>query len=202
MQSWTDVAVTTNGSQAGGITGATGGGAIIEQSFAIGSVTSVSDNVALGGLVGNNNGQIIDSYSTAGIIFAYATNNSSPLGGVAGGSHCCASHGPALENTYSTGEITAPTSDCSNKNCIGGMIGYDDTNGQETYTDNYWDLDTSNVSSKSQGVGNIPNDPGIKGVHTTTLTRKLPKGFSKTVWTENSGINGGLPYLIANPPPN
>jgi hypothetical protein len=27
-----------------------------------------------------------------------------------------------------------------------------------------------------------------------------PTGFSRNVWTENAKINGGLPYLIANPP--
>lgn len=29
----------------------------------------------------------------------------------------------------------------------------------------------------------------------------LPAGFSSTIRGENSGINGGLPYLLALPPP-
>lgn len=202
VQSWTNVAVTTNGSQAGGIAGNTGGGALIEQSFAIGSVTTVSDNVALGGLVGTDNGQIKDSYSTAGITMNYGSNNNSVLGGLVGSTHCCSSGKPTLDATYSTGTITAPASACNNTNCIGGVIGYDNTGGQEPYAKNYWDLDTSNVPSKSQGAGNVPNDPGIKGLHSAKFTAGLPKGFKKRIWAANPGINGGFPYLIANPPPN
>jgi hypothetical protein len=32
------------------------------------------------------------------------------------------------------------------------------------------------------------------------LKSGLPKGFNPKIWNEDSNINGGLPYLIANPP--
>jgi hypothetical protein len=47
----------------------------------------------------------------------------------------------------------------------------------------------------------VENDPGIKGLGNSELTSGLPKGFNPRVWTESPDINGGLPYLIANPPP-
>jgi hypothetical protein len=201
IQSWTDVAVTTNGSAAGGISGSGSGGMIIEQSFAMGSVTSVSDNVALGGLVGGGYGQISQSYSTAAITMNYATNSSSPLGGLVG--HQQYPGGTTmLTQSYATGAITAPASSCTNKNCIGGWIGYEDTNGNYKSAHNYWDLNTSNVPNMGQGVGNVANAQGVKGLHTKRFVSQLPQGFSNKVWAEDPAINNGYPYLIANPPPN
>ena len=54
----------------------------------------------------------------------------------------------------------------------------------------------------SQGAGNVTNDPGITGLSDSQLKSGLPKGLSSRIWSENPNINGGLPYLIANPPPN
>ena len=202
IQSWTDVAVTTNGSQAGGLAGATNGQSLIQQSFTIGSVTSVSDNVALGGLAGTSNGHIQDSYSTAGITMNHPTNTNSVIGGLVGSTQCCSNERPTLDATYATGTITAPQSACDHTDCIGGVIGYDNTGGQESYARNYWDLGTTNVANTAQGAGNVPNDPGLKGLSTRKLKAKLPVGFNKRVWAQSPGINGGYPYLIANPPPN
>jgi hypothetical protein len=28
----------------------------------------------------------------------------------------------------------------------------------------------------------------------------LPKGFDPSIWSENTNVNGGLPYLLALPP--
>lgn len=54
--------------------------------------------------------------------------------------------------------------------------------------------------TNNQGAGDLANDPGVKGLSNTKLQSGLPKGFSPRVWAENPDINGGLPYLIANPP--
>ena len=70
-----------------------------------------------------------------------------------------------------------------------------------TISDLYWDTSTSGITNLSQGAGNIANDPGITGETTTQLQAGLPTGFDPTIWAENTNINGGLPYLIANPPP-
>ncbi|HEY6578573.1 MAG TPA: hypothetical protein VIY09_04570 [Rhizomicrobium sp.] len=62
------------------------------------------------------------------------------------------------------------------------------------------DTSTSRVKSLKKGAGTPKNDPGITGLTTTQLQSGLPQGFDPTVWAENPKINGGLPYLIANPP--
>ena len=40
----------------------------------------------------------------------------------------------------------------------------------------------------------------ITGETTAQLQAALPSGFDPTIWAESPSINGGLPYLIANPP--
>jgi len=64
-----------------------------------------------------------------------------------------------------------------------------------------WDTDTTGVSDPSKGAGNIAYDPGLKG-ETDSQLHRLPKGFDPNVWAVNPNINGGYPYLIANPPPS
>ncbi len=99
-------------------------------------------------------------------------------------------NGYTVGNSYSTG---APSG-----GAIGGLVGLDDSNGG--ISNDYWDTSTSGVTNLSQGAGNIANDPGITGETTAQLQAGLPAGFDPTVWAENANINGGLPYLIANPP--
>jgi hypothetical protein len=68
------------------------------------------------------------------------------------------------------------------------------------FSDTYWDTTTSGITDPSKGAGNKKNDPGIEGLTTVQLRSGLPDGFSGAVWGEKSSINGGLPYLLANPP--
>jgi hypothetical protein len=82
---------------------------------------------------------------------------------------------------------------------VGGSLGLDVTGGADL-SDLYWDTTTSGITNLSQGAGNIANDPGITGETTAQLQATLPAGFDPTIWAENPSINGGLPYLIANPP--
>jgi hypothetical protein len=68
------------------------------------------------------------------------------------------------------------------------------------FASDYWNINTSGISNKSQGAGNFPNDPGIVGLTTTQLQSGLPSGFSATVWGQSASINNGFPYLLALPP--
>jgi hypothetical protein len=79
---------------------------------------------------------------------------------------------------------------------LGGFVGV-----AGYITDGYWDTSTSGIANLSQGAGNGSNYPGISGLTTSQFQSGLPAGFSGTIWTQKSTINGGLPYLIANPPP-
>ncbi len=96
--------------------------------------------------------------------------------------------------SYSTGSIKAGSGAF-----VGGMLGFDDTSFR-AFSATYWDTTTSGVTDPSKGAGNKKNDKGIEGLTTAQLRSGLPDGFSSTVWGEESSINGGLPYLLANPP--
>jgi hypothetical protein len=46
-----------------------------------------------------------------------------------------------------------------------------------------------------------PTIPGITGLTNKKFQSGLPMGFEPKVWAEKATINGGLPFLLANPPP-
>jgi len=96
--------------------------------------------------------------------------------------------------SYSTGTaIGGPGS------TVGGLIG-DDGSQPGSLTGTYWGIDTSGITNLGQGAGNIANDPGITGLTTAQFQSGLPQGFDPTVWAESAHIDGGFPYLLANPP--
>ena len=92
--------------------------------------------------------------------------------------------------SYSTGTV-------SGTDLTGGFAGFDDN---ETVKTSYWDLDTSGVQDPSQGAGYPSNDPGITGLTSTELQSGLPEGFDPKIWGQDPSVNGGFPYLRANPP--
>ncbi len=171
--------------EVGGLAGVNAGN--IYMSYATGNATAADDiSIASGGgLVGFNadNGNIVNCYATG----AASVGESSSAGGLTG------VNGWTISNSYSTG---APTGTGA---IVGGSIG-SDISQTGSLSDVYWDTTTSGITNLSQGAGNIANDPGISGDTTTQLQAGLPTGFDPTIWAENANINGGLPYLIANPP--
>ncbi|HEX4860415.1 MAG TPA: hypothetical protein VFV07_04205, partial [Rhizomicrobium sp.] len=84
---------------------------------------------------------------------------------------------------------------------IGGLDGYDE-DAATVFTDAYWDMTLTGIDDPSQGLGNNPNEPGITGLTHTQLISSLPAGFDPAVWGRKKKINGGMPYLLANPPPD
>ncbi len=101
-------------------------------------------------------------------------------------------YGCDVSDSYASGAPSAPAG-----SYVGGLLGED---GGGTFTDTYWDTTTSGIANPSQGAGDPPNDPGITGETTSQLQSGLPLGFGADVWAESPSINGGLPYLLANPP--
>jgi hypothetical protein len=77
----------------------------------------------------------------------------------------------------------------------GGFLGQ--RAGTTTVTSGYWDTTTSGTNI---GVGQ-GSDAGVTGLSSQQLQSGLPAGFDPKIWTEKSGVNNDLPYLIANPPP-
>jgi len=165
----------------------------------------------VGGLVGQNDGQIIDSYAV-GQVNSGGSGDSTSAGGLVGFNQGSVSNSYATGNSKSTGSagglIGLNSGDISSSYSTGvpdglywtgGFVGSDDSQSGDL-TDNYWDTDTSGITNLGQGAGNISNDPGITGLSTEQLQSGLPDGFDPTIWSESGDINGGLPYLLALPP--
>jgi hypothetical protein len=97
----------------------------------------------------------------------------------------------SISASYSIGTVSGTT-------WAGGLIGGDFLGSNVKRT--YWDMTTSGITDPGQGAGYPANDPGIKGLSDKKLKSGLPDGFNPKIWAESPSINGGLPYLIANPP--
>jgi hypothetical protein len=179
----------------GAVTGPAGAGLVgvndggtITGSFATGNVRITGKSwgvMRAAGLVLDNGGTIANSYSTGAVTGADASD----VGGLVG------LNASPISYSYSTGSVSGETG-----SLVGGLIG-DDEAPSGSLDDTYWDTDTSGITNLSQGAGNIDDDPGITGLTTEQFQSGLPAGFDPKVWAEEPNINGGLPYLLANPPP-
>jgi hypothetical protein len=158
----------------------------IEQSYATGSASG-DVGAAVGGVAGGVFfGAIIQSYAYVTVDAAGTKKAGGAVGGLVG-----YDEGQIVES-YSAGMVSGT------KSSVGGLVGIDISNGN-TFT-SYWDFDTSGITDPSEGAGNIPNDPGITGLSNSQFQSALPPYFDPAVWAENPSVNGGLPYLIGNPP--
>jgi hypothetical protein len=196
IQSYANVALNGTGSDnVGGLTASTRGA--ITQSFSIGPISIAGDYNSIGGLVGGTaqGAAILESYSASPITLTNGTAANSNVGGLVGVNGGVPS---TMTQSYAWGAITVPTTGCTGANCVGGVIGQEICAACDPNASTYWDTTTTKAKL---GVGNLGSDKGIRGLPNTTLVAKLPPGFAATVWAENSAVNNGLPYLIANPPP-
>jgi hypothetical protein len=133
-----------------------------------------------GGLVAiNSDSGIANSYATGDV----TGGGSSVVGGLMG-------KDSGTDRSYSLGHVSGGSG-----SSVGGFVGDEDDPGNDA--DCYWDTTTSGTS---QGTGNQGNVPGVTGLTTQQLKSGLPTGFDPTIWAESPKINGGFPYLIANPP--
>ena len=176
--------------RAGGLVAYNAG--LISQSYATGRVkTWLGLETDAGGLVGYNeagDGQILNSY-TLGTVHD-GQGNCCEFGGLVGEN----GDGATITGAYAAGRIS------KNAQSHGGGLVGDDGSMPGSIANGYWDLDKG-ISNPAQGAGNIPNDPGITGLSDAQLKSRLPAGFDPGIWGQNSKINDGYPYLLANPPP-
>jgi hypothetical protein len=184
-------------SYAGGLIGLTSGsvmGSWASGAVSIGDELSIGPPASAGGLAGyffavsSDPGTIANSYATGPVSGGQGTNVGGLIGVTFAGSN---SDGPIVDS-YSTGAVAGSTG-----SVVGGFIGYE---ARQANSDDYWDTDTSGISDLSKGTGNVANEPGIAGLTTAQFQSGLPAGFDPSIWAQDPGINGGLPYLIANPP--
>jgi hypothetical protein len=103
--------------------------------------------------------------------------------------------GGKIVRAYSTGAVSG-----GNNSLVGGLIGRD-RSPLAAIGNTYWDTDTSGITNTAQGAGAPPNRQGITALTTVQLQAGLPPGFHASVWGQSPGINGGFPYLLANPAP-
>jgi hypothetical protein len=155
----------------------------IYQSFATGTVIA-GRRAQAGGLIGWNDGGTIENSYARG---AVTGGPNSQIGGLVGRQG--KQNPQQIDSSYSTGAVTGGAS-----SIVGGFAGT--STRISTYTSDYWDTTTSGTN-EATGKG---NSNGIAGETTAQLQSGLPTGFDPAIWAEAPGINGGLPYLIANPP--
>jgi len=182
----------------------------IARSFSNAKAQAETHPAAMGGLVSENKGSIAGSYASGSVTgggLGYA-------GGLVG------ANGGSISNSYATGSATGAWGDA------GGLIGWNDNSNNTAFvnssystgqpgqaedaggfiglnsgsasglTDCDWDTTTSGTDT---GIGHGPHG-GLTGLTTQQFQSGLPAGFDPAIWAENPEINGGLPYLIANPP--
>jgi len=166
--------------QVGGLAGVTGGAG---WSFATGNVTGGRSS-RVGGLVGEAEGAV-DSYARGDVKGGAA----SYVGGLAG-----YISGNGTSGSYSTGRVTGGS-------IRGGYVGFTGWSAGDDV--NYWDVETSSTTT---GFGECSDGEDercaeeIVGLTTSQFKSGLPEGYLPNVWAEQSGINDGYPYLLANPP--
>ena len=164
------VKATGNTAQVGGLVGLNDGSnptypGTITASYATGPVVATGTNpsvgvgLAVGGLVGWNNGAITAAYSRSPV---KATGNGVIVGGLVGRnsrSSLTTSPNPGtITASYATGPVVATGTNAS----VGGLVGKNlqvDFDGQEvansqgTAVDSYWDIGVSGQTSSALGTG-------------------------------------------------
>ena len=157
---------------------------------------SIDQSFATGNAIGQNSGGLVGINSGSSIGNAGSITNSYATGRVNGGKIAAAVGGlvgynpeySTVTTSYSTGHPKAVSG-----SDVGGFIGAN----TGTASNSYWDTTTSRTKTGA-GYGNTS---GITGLTTEELQSGLPSGFDPSIWTEDSSVNNGLPYLINNPPP-
>lgn len=143
---------------------------------------SVKQTGYAGGLIGRaDKGQVFDSYALGDA----TTGRSSQVGGLIGGN---LGH---VRSGYATGQVSGDVF-----SYVGGAFGATSFSSKKKNRNVYWDTDTGGTAN---GVGN-GNATGVTGLTTVQLQSALPDGFSPSIWGRDPRINGGLPYLLTNPP--
>jgi hypothetical protein len=187
------VAANTQTPRVGGLVGSNADSADLEYSYSAGLIDiSGTGTVFAGGLVGGEGFGATNSYSTARITVAQAVNGAA--GGLIGDLEPTETNNPVIEASlsYSTGSVSG-----AGLNYIGGSIGRVEDTAQYYYL--YWDTTTSGTN-QNVGTCGVNSCADIVGLTTSQLQAGVPPYFEPTIWAVNPKINGGLPYLIANPP--
>lgn len=156
----------------GGIVGRNNSTGIVSYSCNLGNVTA---NKVVGGIVGNNRGQIIYTYNMAEEIKAITTEMNSNVGGISGNQNTQSS--ASISYSYNTGKITGNTQ-------LGGIVGAM-ASGTVDKTYNLGILNTVNTSDVGQIAGLKYNTSAIK--NSNKVTQSDMKSWSQSTVSTNLG---------------
>ena len=161
----------------GGLVGRNGTSGTIKTSWASGNVQADNTAASAGGLVGDNENTITDSYAVGNVSGSFSA------GGLVGVNNNALNGG-----VYATGIV-------SGFELSGGLIGRNTGMVQS----GYWDT-TTDTTPNIQGVGfSTIKNIAVAGEATTTLAASLPNGFDPMIW--GNANNQTTPYLLSNPGP-
>jgi hypothetical protein len=158
----------TNSATGGGTGGLVGenDGGIIQNVYSTGNVSGWID---VGGLVGNNSlGYIANSYTTGDV----NGNDGVDIGGLVGFSVA-----GSITDSYATGKVSKGV-----KDYIGGLVGYIQDGVRTTINSSYWDVNTSGQSASAGGAGR------------TTAQMKQKATFIGWDFAHSWRINEGVDY--------
>lgn len=164
----------------GGLIGHINSGSRVEQSFAKGNV---SGNSRVGGLIGATGFgvQTEDSYARGNV----SSNTSNPMiGGLIG-----EVFQSGVRNSFSTGfvDLTGVTQD------FGGLVGLKNTGGPFFDDDNYWDEETSGLTTSE--LGSPLTTAQSKAESSYNNWDFVPPGATTGIWRIDGATNDGYPYL-------
>jgi filamentous hemagglutinin family protein len=153
----------------------------VERDFATGTVYETGGGYYVGGFVGEDSGEIKNSYETGNV----EPDGASDAGGFVGLLNNDAD--ASIIRSYATGSVSF------------GAYAFagSDTGLGARFLHDYWD-----TSNENPGItGDPAASSQITGLTTTQLQSGLPAGLDATIWGSNPTINNGLPYLLTNVPP-
>lgn len=184
--------LTGSGSYSGGIVGHNKAGASITQSFSYADVTVIGDAPNAGGLAGENDGVIADSYNSGAVTASGKTM--ARAGGIAG----YALEG-TLTNTVNSGQISANIEGflVKGKSFIGGIAGQ--IGQRTTLLNNYYDeqMLQSRIAYVDDTGHAISADVGKAAAMQTKelVNGVLPAGLNRSIWGAKTGY---YPQLTRN----
>jgi len=147
------------------------------------SEANISGNTECGGIVGRMS---CTNLSPAEIINSYARGSVSVTTNWVGGLVGYFYSGGKVRNCYSTGSVSGPTS--------GGMVGYA---GNSTWTNCFWDTQTSGQASSARGTGKTTAEMILISTFTDAgwdFQCETINGVSD-YWGQATVLNSGYPFL-------
>jgi hypothetical protein len=138
----------TGATHVGGLVGVVDEGSVVVSSYATGSVTGTGSPDFVGGLVGDSDGRIVDSYATGTV------SGGDRTGGLVGNSR------GSIERSFAIGDVTGA-------NRIGGLVGRNNDDGS---------ISDSFASGRVTSASNDDRVGGLVGLSSGSIVRSYSAG--------------------------